>query len=197
MELGTGGTLRDLVKKGGPLRPLAERLADAHAAISGLSAIHEAGIVHRDVKPDNMLRMEDGRLVLSDFGLATDLLGAAADPNMVGTPHYMAPELRSGQPATLRSDVWALGVALHEIFFGKRPQRDASNGIEGYSTPPPPAASIRMERAMSSLCEACLADSARERPADASAVGRLFAAAQSPARASARRRPPCRERLPR
>ena len=72
MELAAGGTLRDLIKTNAPLRPLPERLADAQAAIAGLGAIHEAGIVHRDVKPDNMLRMADGRLALSDFGLATD-----------------------------------------------------------------------------------------------------------------------------
>ena len=97
MELANGGTLRDLIKRGEPLRPLAERLADAAAAIAGLAAIHEAGIVHRDVKPDNMLRMDDGRLVLSDFGLATDLPTAAAVTVMVGTPHYMAPEVRAGR----------------------------------------------------------------------------------------------------
>src|SRR4029078_4808269 len=73
MEYATGGTLRDLIKKGQPLPPLPERLADAAGVIAGLAAIHGAGIVHRDVKPDNVLRMDDGRLVLSDFGLATDL----------------------------------------------------------------------------------------------------------------------------
>src|SRR5262245_53953220 len=102
MELATGGTLRDLVKSSAPLRAFAERLSDARAAISGLAASHEAGIVHRDVKPDNMLRMEDGRLVLSDFGLATDLPTANAVTIMVGTPHYMAPEIRAGEPATTR-----------------------------------------------------------------------------------------------
>jgi hypothetical protein len=179
MELATGGTLRDLVKKGGPLRPLPERLADARAAISGLAAIHEAGIVHRDVKPDNMLRMDDGRLVLSDFGLATDLPDAAAVTIMVGTPHYMAPEIRTGEPATMRSDVWALGVALYEIFFGKRPERRSSTSSEGYSKPPAPLISTPVERAMLALCERCLVDSPIDRPADAGVVGHLLDAALS------------------
>jgi hypothetical protein len=182
MELATGGTLRDLVKKGGPLRPLSERLSDARAAISGLAAIHEAGIVHRDVKPDNMLRMDDGRLALSDFGLATDLPTAAAVTIMVGTPHYMAPEIRAGEPATTRSDVWALGVALYEIFFGKRPERRSSGGAAGgYSKPPAPLTSTPLERAMLALCERCLTEDPLDRPVDASAVGRLCdAALQSP-----------------
>src|SRR5262245_2524602 len=63
MEYAKGGSLRDLIKKNQPLRPLPERLKDAADAIAGLAAIHAAEIVHRDVKPDNMLRMDDGRLV--------------------------------------------------------------------------------------------------------------------------------------
>jgi hypothetical protein len=179
MELATGGTLRDLVKKGGPLRPLDARLADARAAISGLAAIHEAGIVHRDVKPDNMLRMEDGRLALSDFGLATDLPTAAAVTIMVGTPHYMAPEIRAGEPATMRSDVWSLGIALYEIFYGRRPEKRSSSSTEGWSKPPAPLTSTPVERAMLALCEKCLADSPTERPADATVVAGLFVSALS------------------
>jgi serine/threonine-protein kinase len=179
MELATGGTLRDLIKRGEPLRPFEERLKDAAAAIGGLGAIHQAGIVHRDVKPDNMLRMEDGRLALSDFGLATDLPTAAAVTVMVGTPHYMAPEVRAGEPATARSDVWSLGVVLYEIFFGKRPERRSFASAEGMSKPPAPLTSTPTERAMLALCEACLADSPTDRPPDAQAVARLFDAAQA------------------
>jgi hypothetical protein len=178
MELAIGGTLRDLVKKGGPLRPLAERLADASAVISGLAAIHEAGIVHRDVKPDNMLRMGDGRLALSDFGLATDLPADAGVTVMVGTPHYMAPEVRGGEPATARSDVWSLGVVLYEIFFGKRPERRSSLSPSGLSKPSTQLTSTALERAMLALCERCLADNPADRPADARAVLRLFQAAR-------------------
>jgi eukaryotic-like serine/threonine-protein kinase len=187
MELATGGTLRDLVKKGRPLRPIAERLADARAAISGLSAIHEAGIVHCDVKPDNMLRMEDGRLVLSDLGLATDVSEASAVTIVVGTPRYMAPEIRAGEPATQRSDVWALGIALYEICLGRRPEGRCSNSTEGYSKRPAPLTSTPMERAMLSLCESCLAEIPLERPANASAVGRLFEAARRRLRVPVRR----------
>jgi len=172
MEYATSGTLRDLVKKEQPLRPLPERLADATNVIAGLAAIHEAGIVHRDVKPDNMLRMKDGRLVLSDFGLATDLPDSTMVSVFVGTPHYMAPEVRDGDPATTRSDVWSLGVVLHEIFFGKRPERRTSRTASGLSKSSTSSSTI--ERAMMALCLRCLADDPADRPENASAVAKLF-----------------------
>ncbi len=177
MELASDGTLRDLIKNGQPLRPLPERMADAQAAIAGLAAIHEAGIVHRDVKPDNMLRMEDGRLALSDFGLATDLSNTGTVTVMVGTPHYMAPEIRAGEPATTRSDVWSLGVVLYEIFFGLRPERKSSRSQAGMSKPPPLLTSTPLERAMLALSERCLDDDPFERPEDAREVENLFRSA--------------------
>jgi hypothetical protein len=188
MELAEQGTLRDLIKKGEPLRPLGARMADAAAVIDGLAAIHAAGIVHRDVKPDNLLRMEDGRLAISDFGLATDLPDATAVSVFVGTPHYMAPEVRTGEPATTRSDVWALGVVLHEIFYGKRPERRSSKSSDEYSRPPASLTGSPLERAMLVLCERCLAENSFDRPADAAAVGRLLHAAQGSPRTFLRRR---------
>jgi len=173
MELASGGTLRDQLKRGASAsRPLAERRADAEAVIAGLAAIHAVGIVHRDFKPDNLLRMEDGRLVLSDFGLATDSANAPGVTVLIGTPHYMAPEVLAGEPATTRSDVWALGVVLHEIFFGRRPER-RSTSFDG-STKPPARPASADERAMADLCERCLAEAPLDRPADAGAVLRLF-----------------------
>ena len=178
MELARGGTLRDQLKRGeSAMRPLAERLADAEAVIAGLAAIHAVGIVHRDFKPDNLLRMEDGRLVLSDFGLATDAANAPGATVLIGTPHYMAPEVLAGEPATTRSDVWALGVVLHEIFFGRRPERRATS-FDG-STKPSPRAESPAERAMLALCEHCLSEAPLDRPADAGAVMRSFEAARS------------------
>src|SRR5436190_9676617 len=95
-------------------RPLAERIADARAVGSALAAIHAAGIVHRDLTPQNLLRMSDGRLVLSDFGLAVDVSDTTSSVHG-GTIAYMAPEVVRGGKASAASDIWALGVVVHEI----------------------------------------------------------------------------------
>jgi serine/threonine-protein kinase len=123
MELAAAGTLRDELGDKAQHRTLEARISDVRAVVAGLAAIHEAGIVHRDVKPDNFLRMQDGRLVLSDFGLATNPGEAPTVSIMVGTPFYMAPEVVMGELATQESDIWAAGVVIHEILLGARPAR--------------------------------------------------------------------------
>jgi Protein kinase domain/WD40-like Beta Propeller Repeat len=176
MELARGGSLRDELRRDRSVeRPIADRLTDARAAIEGLAAIHAAGVVHRDFKPDNLLRMEDGRLVISDFGLATDAANAPGTTVLIGTPHYMAPEVLAGEPATSRSDVWALGVVLYEIFFGRRPERRSVSFDGSGKGPLRPSSSA--ERAILWLCERCLADAPLDRPADAGAVAEQFNAA--------------------
>ena len=181
MEIAQGGSLRDeLKRRGAPERSLEEKMADARSVISGLAALHAAGVVHRDFKPDNLLRMDDGRLVISDFGLATDAATAPGVTVLIGTPHYMAPEVLAGEPATSRSDVWALGVVLHEIFFGRRPERRSVSFDGAGRAPIRPGSSA--ERAMLALCERCLVDSPIERPADATEVARMFETSRSPRR---------------
>ena len=138
MEIARGGSLRDELKRGGALeRPLDAKMADARAVIAGLAALHAAGVVHRDFKPDNLLRMDDGRLVLSDFGLATDAATAPGATVLIGTPHYMAPEVLAGEPATSRSDVWALASSFTRFFFGQRPER-RSVSFDGSAGADPP-----------------------------------------------------------
>ena len=120
MELATGTGLREQLRSGKEKpRPLGERFEDARAFCAGLAAIHAVGIIHRDVTPQNVLRMADGRLVLSDFGLAIEV---TSNTTMVGgTPSYMPPETAMGGRADQRSDVWQAGAILHEMFFACRP----------------------------------------------------------------------------
>ena len=181
MELAAGGNLREMLRQGGagaggekPMRPLAERLVDARDLCAGLAAIHAVGIVHRDVTPQNVLRMTDGRLVISDFGLAIE-----SDDNTTvhgGTPAYMPPEAVMGGRSDLRSDVWQLGAILHELLFGSRPQFTRTDG-EISLTWPSAAEATPVEEELARLCRDCLApDPALRPPTAVAVVGRLAAA---------------------
>jgi Protein kinase domain len=188
MELASQGTLRTGGRPEGGQRPLEARIADARALVSGMGAIHAAGIVHRDVKPENLLRMDDGRLVVSDFGLATNPAQTAAVTLMVGTPSYMAPEMAMGDPASFRSDVWALGVVMHEILFGHRPEWQMTPRERIFRSPVDPRGSPALS-ALARLCAECAAENVAARPADAIVVARRFEqAARGDAQARASRR---------
>ncbi|HVU50205.1 MAG TPA: serine/threonine-protein kinase [Polyangia bacterium] len=174
MELATSGSLRDeLARDEWPDRRLGERLADARAVADGLAAVHAAGILHRDVTPQNVLRMGDGRLVVSDFGLATD-----ADPTASsihgGTVAYMAPEIARGERASEASDVWALGVIVHEIVFGRRPSW--REGRHGSTLAAGDAALGPAELRVLEICQRCTQERARQRPT-AVEVGALLSSA--------------------
>lgn len=171
MELASGGTLRDTLRSNQE-RPLSDRLADARAVCAGLAAIHTVGIIHRDVTPQNLLRMDDGRLVLSDFGLAVQ--GGVTTVHG-GTPSYMAPETAMGHGSNQRSDVWQLGTVLHEIVFGLRPIWDSGSRGLILRTPMLSAASS-LYRELAKLCRACLATNPAGRPGSAIEVSARLAA---------------------
>jgi serine/threonine protein kinase len=180
MELASGGTLRDTLRAE-PERPLSDRLADARAVCAGLGAMHTVGIVHRDVTPQNLLRMVDGRLVLSDFGLAIE--GGVTTVHG-GTPSYMAPETAMGQRPDQRSDVWQLGSVLHEIFFGRRPAWDSGPRGMRLKEPASSGASLLLKE-LAGLCRACLATNPSNRPGSATeAAARLAALEMVPRRAA-------------
>ena len=124
MELVSGRSLADRLAEGGPLDPAAASTI-AIAVLRALGAAHAVGIVHRDVKPANVLLADDGGVKLADFGIAKRLDDVAGDVTMagevIGTPKYLAPELMAGLPATAASDVYAVGVVLFEMLAGRPP----------------------------------------------------------------------------
>src|SRR6185436_4129095 len=88
----------------------------------GLGHAHAAGIIHRDIKPANLMMLPDGTVKITDFGVAK--IPAAAltqDGQLLGTPQYMSPEQILGEPLDGRSDLFSLGVILHELLTGERP----------------------------------------------------------------------------
>jgi serine/threonine-protein kinase len=114
-----GETLRDRLARGALPPRAAFEIARQVAA--GLSAAHQAGLVHRDVKPENIFITRDGLVKVLDFGIAT-LAGSVRDgPTTRGTVRYMSPEHTRGEAPDSRSDVWSLGVVLYELIVGSTP----------------------------------------------------------------------------
>ena len=126
MEYVPGRTLRDLVRDEAPLSP-ARALALLDPVLAALAEAHRCGLVHRDVKPENVLLADDGRVKVADFGLARAFDAAATHTAtgglLVGTVSYLAPELIEGRRADPRADVYAAGVLLHELLTGRKPHQ--------------------------------------------------------------------------
>jgi eukaryotic-like serine/threonine-protein kinase len=131
MEHVRGRTLSQIVSAEGPMG--VERAAGILAqAADGLVQAHRAGIVHRDVKPSNILVGDDDHSKLGDFGIARSASDSAltVTGEVTGSPAYLAPEVASGSPASAASDVWSLGATLHHAVVGRAPY-DVGNNIMG------------------------------------------------------------------
>jgi serine/threonine protein kinase/Flp pilus assembly protein TadD len=136
MQLVEGQPLDRLIPAGG--LPLEQIVEIASALGDALAAAHDKGIVHRDLKPANVMVSNEGRVKVLDFGLAKDVrganLGAATLTSsqtqvgvVMGTPAYMSPEQTSGRPLDHRTDIFSLGVVLHEMATGRRPFEGSSS----------------------------------------------------------------------
>ncbi len=123
MEYLPGITLRELLREQRRLT-VTQTVTIMDAILSGLAAAHRAGIVHRDVKPENVLLAEDGRIKIGDFGLArATTANTATGAQLLGTIAYLAPELVTRGTADARSDIYALGIMLYEMLVGEQPYK--------------------------------------------------------------------------
>ena len=121
MEYVPSRSLQKVLEEEGPLPP--ERVAEIGLALlDALRAAHRAGVLHRDIKPHNVLIGPDGRVVLTDFGLATlDTDGAVTRPGLIATPQYLAPERARLGISSVESDLWSLGATLYAAVEGRTP----------------------------------------------------------------------------
>jgi serine/threonine-protein kinase len=178
MEFIEGDTLADLMDLGLDDTRVPD-LLDQIAA--GLDYAHARGVIHRDIKPGNVLLTEDGRAVLADFGLAWLIEGTPLTMagGVVGTPEYMSPEQASGDPIDHRSDVYALGVVLFEMLTGERPfAADSPMGIliKHLQTPAPSILELRPDLSpdVDAVLQQALAKSPDERFSSAGALAHAF-----------------------
>ena len=147
----------------------------------GLDALHGKGVLHRDVKPSNVLLDGEGTAALADFGLArsADSTRLTADGQLLGTPHYLAPELIEGSEASRQSDIYALGCVLYECLTGEPPFAGRGAAQIGYAhlIEPPPDPCARRPELPEGAAHALLAalDKAPEaRPTTATALARML-----------------------
>jgi serine/threonine-protein kinase len=180
MPFYAGGSLALRLRGAGPLG-VDDTVELAAQLGRGLDALHGKGVLHRDVKPSNVLLDGEGTAALADFGLArsSDSTRLTADGQLLGTPHYLAPELIEGQEATRQSDVYALGCVLYECLAGEPPFAGRGAAQIGYAhlTEPPPDPRDRRPELSEGAAHAVLAALEKEpeaRPTTATALARML-----------------------
>ncbi|GAA2498508.1 serine/threonine-protein kinase [Terrabacter carboxydivorans] len=174
MELVPGRTLGDIIRDSDGGMPADEVRSVLGQAALALSAAHEAGVVHRDVKPANIIVTPEGQAKLTDFGIARlgDGSGHTLTGEVLGTPDYISPEQALGEPATASSDLYSLGVVAHEMITGRKPfdmgTPVATAIAQVNDAPPELPGTVPLD--LREVVDACLAKSASDRPADARSV---------------------------
>jgi eukaryotic-like serine/threonine-protein kinase len=173
MEYVPGRTLRDLLNSRGRLSPH-EALDVMAGVLGGLAAAHDAGIAHRDVKPENVLLNDSGAIKVADFGLARLLTGVSQTKSgmIIGTAAYLAPEQVAGQTADARTDVYAAGVMLFELLTGRQPHTGDTPLAVAYKhvnevVPPPSSAVPGLPPALDALVALATSRDPELRPGDA------------------------------
>jgi serine/threonine-protein kinase len=173
MELVTGRTLRDLLDERGHLSP-AEAVSIMEPVLAALAAAHRAGLVHRDVKPENILLADDGLVKVADFGLASAAAGelsAAPTGLMMGTVAYSSPERFRGIDTGPRTDVYSAGIVLFELLVGRPPFEGDPISVAYQhvqdDVPPPSALRRGLAAPIDAFVRSATARDPAQRPADA------------------------------
>ncbi|CAN5536157.1 Stk1 family PASTA domain-containing Ser/Thr kinase [soil metagenome] len=178
MELITGHTLRDTISKESPMSP-SRALALMDPVVSAIASAHRSGLIHRDVKPENVLIADDGRVKVADFGLAkaisADTQHTATQGVLIGTVSYLAPELVVDGRADARADVYALGVVLYELLTGVKPHEGETPIQVAYrhvhhDVPPPSDLVPELPPYVDALVARATARDRSLRPADAAVL---------------------------
>lgn len=175
MELVPGDSLARILEVEKSLSD--ERVLDIIAQTArALYEAHEAGLVHRDVKPGNLLITPDGHLKITDFGIArvADQVGLTATGQVMGTVQYLSPEQATGKPATPSTDIYSLGIVAYEALAGKRPFTGESQmeiAMAQINKTPPPLPST-VDSRVSNLVMSCLAKKPNQRPETALALAK-------------------------
>jgi eukaryotic-like serine/threonine-protein kinase len=179
LEHMAGGSLQDYVDKRGPLSP-AQAVGVMRRVLQGLGAVHLAGVVHRDLKPDNVLLDERGRPKLADFSLARhqDHRKITQVGTILGTADYMSPEQFQGDPVDHRADLYAAGATLYQLLTGTPPYEGRSSlaVLKQHSDAPipDPAAKNPAAGPLSKVVARLMAKNPSERPDDAEGALALF-----------------------
>jgi serine/threonine-protein kinase len=174
MEYVDGEDLGSLLRRIGRL-PIDKGVEFARKLCAGLAAAHEKGVIHRDLKPANIMIDSQGQVLIMDFGLAgaaEEMIGAEIS---AGTPGYMAPEQLAGREVTARSDIYALGLVLYEMFTGRRPFEGSTLAemirLQEHSTPPSLTTVVKeLDPVVERVILRCLEADPRNRPGSALAV---------------------------
>jgi len=180
MEYVIGRSLRQLIAAG-PL-PITDALDIAGQVAEGLGAAHAVGLIHRDIKPENIMLTDDGRAKIMDFGLAMPLeTGASGSAGFAGTFAYASPEQIRGLPIDTRTDIWSLGVILHEMLAGNRPFQGEHSAEFAYAIvndPPAALTALRSDipEALVTIVSRCLEKRPANRVESAAAVAAQLAA---------------------
>ncbi|HEY9517585.1 MAG TPA: serine/threonine-protein kinase [Gemmatimonadaceae bacterium] len=185
-----GGSLAELIVRGGTVAPELACTVCAQVAVA-LDYAHRHGVVHRDVKPDNILFDDDGNALITDFGIATARFHnrLTVTGRAMGTPHYMSPEQAMGKLVDGRSDIYALGVMLYEMLVGFPPFDGADSYSIGYkhvheTAASPDVVDSRTPPAIAAIAMKCLSKNPAERYQRGNDLADALIACLAPSRGS-------------